>query len=211
VLKKIFLFVVTISALITVPTFIPLGAKPSGGKITIYLISNEIHTDLVLPVKNEVFDWESFWSPEDFGSRPGAWVEIGWGDKEFYRKVPTWDDFTYSVALKALFLPGDAAIHVNYLSGNPDHYPHSARLEISPETYQKLVRAIKSQFVSSGETPSLVLNSGYSDTDNFYEAHGVFSIFKTCNVWTGNILAQAGLRHPLWSPTKYGLEFIWFE
>ena len=210
-LKKIFFLVVTVLILIITPTFISSGVRPSGGKITIYLISNEIHTDFVLPVKNDVFDWESFWNPEDFKSRPGEWVEIGWGDKEFYQKTPTWDKFDFSVGLKALFLPSDSAVHINYLSGSPENYPRSARLEISPETYQKLVMAIKSQFKLRNQVPALIYIAGYSDTDNFYDAHGTFSIFKTCNVWTSDMLAEAGLKHPLWSPTKYGLEFIWFE
>lgn len=192
------------------PTFIPLGKKETGGKIVVYLISNEIHTDLVLPVKNEIYDWETFWNPADFKQRPGEWVEIGWGDKDFYREVPTWNQFQLSVALNALFLPGDSAIHVNYVEGSPEFYPAKARLEISPETYRKLVDVIRNQFVRKQGKPQVLSVGGYSEADNFYKAHGTFSIFRTCNVWTSDILAEVGLRHPLWSPTKYGLELIWY-
>lgn len=208
-LKKTFIIVLLLALLIVVPTFIPVGNKASEGPITIYLISNEIHTDLVLPVRNEVIDWETFWDPADFKSRPSAWVEIGWGDKEFYQEVATWNEFTYGVAFRALFLPGEAAMHVNYVEGNPEFYPASARLQISVETYRKLVKAIRKEFKTSNAKPVLI-GKGYGETDKFYAAHGSFSVFNTCNVWTSNMLAAAGLKHPLWSPTKYGLEFIWY-
>lgn len=209
-LKKILLSSFLVLFVLALPTFIPLGEKESGGKIVVYLISNEIHTDLVLPVKNEIYDWEKFWNAADFKKRPGEWVEIGWGDKEFYRKVPTWNEFRLSIALKALFLPGDSAIHINYVEGNPEYYPAKARLEISPETYKKIVATIRDQFVLKKGKPLVLVSGGYSEADNFYEAHGSFSIFRTCNTWTSDVLAEAGLLHPLWSPTKYGLEMIWY-
>jgi uncharacterized protein (TIGR02117 family) len=191
------------------PTFIPVGDMDSAAEIEIYLISNEIHTDLVLPVSNEVYDWHDFLNPADFGRAPTLWLEFGWGDKGFYMEVPTWDEFSWEIALKALFLPGPAVMHVNYLNQHPSIYTTHRRITISRGTYLKLINAIKGHFKQRDEKPIILISKGYTDSDNFYEAYGSFSILKTCNVWTSDVLGEVGLKRPLWSPTKYGLNLIW--
>lgn len=175
----------------------------------IYLISNEIHTDLVLPVKNEVFNWHTFLDPQDFANQPSDWLEFGWGDRDFYMEVPTWDKFSLSIMLDALFLPGPAVMHVNYLNQHPTSYETYRRITLSRDTYVELVSAIKDQFKQRNGRALILPGKGYTKSDNFYEAHGSFSVLKTCNVWTANVLGAAGLKHPLWSPTKYGLIFLW--
>lgn len=196
-------------AFIILPSFIPLGQRDPGEDVEIYLISNEIHTDLVLPVKNEVFDWYTFLDPKDFANQPSQWLEFGWGDQDFYMQVPTWDEFTWSIMFDALFIPGPAVMHVNYLNQHPSIYTTHRRITLSRDTYAKLVNAIKDQFKQKSGKPLILPGKGYTKSDNFYEAYGSFSILKTCNVWTANVLGEVGLKRPLWSPTKYGLNFIW--
>ena len=191
------------------PTFITLGEYKSSSDATIYLISNEIHTDIVVPVRNEFFDWEQFYDPADFQTRSGQWLQVGWGDREFYMKVPTWNEFKISIALDALFLPGPGAMHINYLRAHPEDYKNVKMIRVSAETYKKLVTAIRDSFVMKDGRPVLIKGKGYFASDNFYEAHGSFSLFKTCNEWTSDILAKADLPHPLWSPSKVGIEYIW--
>jgi uncharacterized protein (TIGR02117 family) len=187
----------------------PIGSVDPQPEMDIYLISNEIHTDLVVPVKNKVFDWEVFLDPEDFLSRPSEWIEIGWGDRQFYFEIPTWDKFSLNIALNALLFPSDAIIHINYLNDHPMNYSSAKKISISYATYQKLVKEIHQRFKTKQHRPILIEGKGYSSSDNFYEAHGNFSLVRTCNVWTSEILAAGELKHPLWSPTKYGLQFLW--
>jgi uncharacterized protein (TIGR02117 family) len=209
VLKKLILAFVILFSVLVIPTFIPLGEHRPSSDVTIYLISNSIHTDLVVPVKNEIFDWEQFYDPADFKARSTQWLQVGWGDREFYTKVPTWNEFTIGIALDALFLPGPGAMHINYLDDHPEAYKNVRKINISTETYKKLISAIKDSFVLKNGRPVLLKGKGYFDSDNFYDAHGKFSMMRTCNVWTSDILAKADLPHPLWSPSKIGIEFIW--
>ena len=89
---------------------IPLnrGAGRSG-PVEIFVRSNGVHVDLVLPVRNERFDWGPV-APASDAAYPRAaaapWVAIGWGDRDIYRKVPTWDDLTPGLALTARSRPG---------------------------------------------------------------------------------------------------------
>lgn len=190
-------------------TFIPVGSVDPKPEMEIYLLSSEIHTDIVVPVRNKVFDWESFFDPAEFRSRPVEWIELGWGDRQFYFEVPTWDKLTLRLAFDALFLPDAAVMHVNYLDRHPNDYSGARRIKISYATYRKLVNSLKSHFKLKSNKPTVLAGKSYSDTDNFYEAYGSFSLARTCNVWTSDVLADAELKHPLWSPTKYGLEFLW--
>jgi len=190
-------------------SLIPIGSHDPEPEMEIFLISNEIHTDLVFPIKNDVFDWESFFDPNDFKERPSEWIEIGWGDRQFYFEMPTWDKFTLALARDALFVPGEAVIHINYLDSHPDNYLSHRKVKISKSTYKKLVERVKREFKLKDDKPIIVSGQRYGMTDNFYESHGNFSLIKTCNVWTGDILGEADLKRPIWSPTKYGLEFIY--
>ncbi|WP_408097998.1 TIGR02117 family protein [Peredibacter sp. HCB2-198] len=208
-LRKFCYFLITALTLILILTFFPIGSEDPNPEMEIYLLSNPIHTDIAIPVRNEVFDWESFLNPLDFKSRPADWIEIGWGDRQFYFEMPTWDKFTFKLGFDALFIPDPAILHVNYLDAHPTSYSGHRRIRISKATYKKLVEEIRSQFQLKNGRPILIPNKGYSDTDNFYESFGSFSILKTCNVWTAQRLGAVGIKRPLWSPTKYGLEFIW--
>lgn len=207
--KKFLLGIFISFLLVCLPTFIPIGSDDSKQEVEIYLISNSIHIGIIVPTKNNVHDWNDFLDKNHFqGSNPLDWLEVGWGDRRFYFEMPTWDHFTVGLAADALFLPDPAVMHVGYIE-DPASYGGVTKVKISYETYRKMVTAIKSSFVLKNNKPILIAGKGYSPTDNFYEAHGSYSIIRTCNVWTSEIFAQSGLKHPLWSPTKYGLELIW--
>lgn len=210
-LKKLVFGAFSLFLLLASLTFIPVGSTDPNPEMAIYLISNDIHTDFAIPVKNEVFDWETFLDPNDYEARPSGWIEIGWGDRQFYFEMPTWDKFTFALAADALFYPDPAVIHVNYLDVHPEQYSSAQKIMISRETYRKLVSELTSRFIKKEGKPILLPGKGYSGSDNFYEAEGSYSIFRTCNYWTSEVLAEVGLKHPLWSPTKYGLQFVWSD
>lgn len=86
--------------------------------ITIYLLSNGMYTDLVLPTQNDFIDWTTKVSPDDTkGKKRGDWLAFGWGDKGFYLNTPTWADLKFSTAVKAAFWMSDSAMHTTYLGG----------------------------------------------------------------------------------------------
>jgi uncharacterized protein (TIGR02117 family) len=140
-----------ILSLITL-TFIPVDSVDPKAEMEIYLLSNEIHTDIAIPVRNKVFNWEEFLNPSDFESRPVGWIEIGWGDRQFYFEMPTWDKFTFRLALDALLKPDPAVMHVSYLDHHPAQYVDARKVTISFATYEKLVSAIKDYFKMRNKT-----------------------------------------------------------
>ncbi len=49
------------------------------------------------------------------------------------------------------------------------------------------------------------IHPGYFDHDVFYDAPGTYHLGNTCNQWTSDTLAAAGIRTGLWTPLAGGV------
>ena len=43
---------------------LPLNEEQPKGEITLFLVSNGVHTDVVMPLKNDIFDWSDVVNPK---------------------------------------------------------------------------------------------------------------------------------------------------
>jgi uncharacterized protein (TIGR02117 family) len=167
----------------------------------IYITTNGVHLDIVLPVKNI--------EPELLNQLeilPGTkYVSFGWGDREFYINTPEWKDLTFKTAFKALFLRSESAMHVTCYS---TRYTSLRNIKICSAQLDFLNKYIEKSF-SKNESGSFkkIAVPGYYDSDFFYEATGSFSLFKTCNVWVNNALKAADVPTSVWSPFDFGVLF----
>ncbi|MFN6946040.1 MAG: TIGR02117 family protein [Cytophagaceae bacterium] len=177
--------------------------------IEIYVTSNGVHTDLVLPATNEVYNWKNKIPDHDFQSNDAEFVSFGWGDKGFYLDTPTWSDLKFSTAFKAAFWLGTSAMHVTMYKQSPELNEKSKMIRISPEQYLKLVEYIDASFQKDPKGNILLIPGRHYDgvDDNFYEGTGRYNLFKTCNCWTGKGLKIAGVRTALWSPFEKSIMY----
>ncbi len=175
--------------------------------VEIFITSNGVHTDFMLPVRNEMIDWSYVHPYEDFDNVDTSFQYIcfGWGDREFFINTPTWNDLTFVTAFKALFLYSQSAVHVTYMR-NPAGFDIIRRLMISTNQYRKLAEYIKGSF-QHDEFGKIILipDAGYSSNDAFYEGVGSYSIINTCNEWTGSGLRRIGVKTGLWTPFAQGV------
>jgi uncharacterized protein (TIGR02117 family) len=130
---------------------------------------------------------------------------MGWGDKGFYIDTPTWEDLKASTAFKAAFGLGSTAMHISFRKAPPRPGELCKKLILSEKQYQLLVKYIQSSFRMKEGKPELIKHPGYSEQDCFYEANGSYSMFRTCNVWTGNGLRTIGNRIGSWTPFHRGV------
>ena len=86
-------------------------------ELSIFVMSNGVHTDIVVPVKNEIMDWTRMTKFEHTESKDTTFkfVAFGWGDKGFYLETPQWSDLKFSVAFNAMFHLGSTAMHVDFI------------------------------------------------------------------------------------------------
>lgn len=175
--------------------------------IPVYLLSNGVHTDLVLPLAYAQHDGRDLVDPTH-AVRPDSlarWVAFGWGDKGFYLNTPTWADLTASTAVKAAFGLGGTAMHVTYHRSLAEG-PLCHRILLSPEGYAKLVAYISSGFARDAAGGAIrIPGAHYTTSDVFYEAVGRYHLFHTCNGWTNNGLKACGAKACLWTPFQSGV------
>lgn len=175
--------------------------QPAQG-ITIYIESNGVHTDIVVPARNGIMDWTAKLPYQHFEKADTSfeYIAFGWGDKGFYLDTPTWADLKFSTAFEAVFFLGSTAMHVTYKRQPPKEFKLSRKIVITEEQYRKLIAYIVSSFQESNKNFIPIAHPGYSKYDCFYEAHGTYSFLKTCNVWTGEGLDATGVRVGWWTP-----------
>lgn len=175
---------------------IPAGAEEATDGVKIFVKTNGVHTDLCLPVETEYLDWKTFIPAADFPAVTSfQYVSIGWGDKGFFLDTPTWADLKFSTAFNAAFLGGDAAMHVQYFSHEPQVSTTVKMKYVTPEGYRRLIGYIKDSFTTDDQGQvELIPGKGYWSDDNFYEAKGSYHLYNTCNAWTNEALKTAGIR-----------------
>ncbi|MBV8325632.1 TIGR02117 family protein [Chryseobacterium sp.] len=190
--------------------FIPVSAKDDGQKkeIPIYIYTNGVHTDIVMPVKNDLKDWSLRIPFANTRSKRTDYnyIGIGWGDKGFYLDTPTWADLKFSTAVKAAFWLSDSAMHCTYYTTMKEG-EDCKMIMISKAQYENLVKYVENKFDTDqkGNFMLIPTNAVYGDNDAFYDAKGTYSFLYTCNTWTNNALKAAGQKAALWTPSDFGI------
>jgi len=190
--------------------YIPVSAKDDGQKkeIPIYIYTNGVHTDIVMPVKNDLQDWSLKIPFANTKSKKTdyRYIGIGWGDKGFYLDTPTWADLKFSTAVKAAFWLSDSAMHCTYYNTMKEG-DDCKMIMISRSQYENLVKFVEDKFDrdQNGNFMLIPTNAVYSDNDAFYDAKGTYSFLYTCNTWSNNALKAAGQKAALWTPSDFGI------
>ena len=202
-LAKWLIRLVMVYVIIVLVGLIPINNDfiPAEDGIQIYVVSNEVHADIIVPIQTETIDWSEEFNGATFAGDVSGMthVAIGWGDKGFFLETETWDDFKLSVAANALLLPSESCVHVSFT--NPEYHRDAATVSVSQAQYQSLVEFIKRTFSKTADgEPIQIPGYAYSSTDAFFEAKGRYHLLNTCNSWVGRGLKTSGVRVPWLSP-----------
>lgn len=182
------------------------GWRPPDAGVELYVRTNGVHSELVLPARAAGIDWYVLLPPahvRDPGSA-GGWVAVGWGQREFYLETRTWADLDVMTALRAI-LGGEALIHVEHLS-RPRASEAQRPLCVRPHEYRRIAAFIAERLQrDAGGRPIPLRGSGYAERDVFYEAEGRYHPFRTSNQWTADALAAGGVKVGVFTPFEQGL------
>ena len=175
------------------------------GSVPVYVVSNGVHADLVLPVRCDRFDWTPVAPPADAADPRAAdapWIAFGWGDRGFYLNVPEWSDLTAGAALRAISGLDGSTLHATRLYRAPAEGPDCRRLDLDALQYDALVAYILESGVRDvdGRLVRIEGAAGHGPTDAFYESRGRYSPLFTCNTWANAALKRAGAPCCLWTP-----------
>lgn len=212
-LKSLGVFLLFVVVYLLCGYFIPFIEVPAEKTnepkvIETYILTNGVHTDLVVPIKNEEMDWGKMLPFENTISKryDFNYLSVGWGDKGFYLDTPTWAELKPSTAIKAAFWMSESAMHCTYYY-EMNEGKDCKKIMLTKKQYQNLVKYIVSKFDKDkeGKVVFIETDSVYGINDAFYDAKGKYSFLDTCNSWANEGLKAAGQKAALWTPSDIGI------
>ncbi len=158
----------------------------SGDTVTIYVLDNGFHTDIVLPTA-EVVARGGILARAAAATGGGDWLAYGWGDAGFF----TGKGASFGRALdglRALFHPGNpSVVRVFAFYRQPD----AKGLVLSRAGFEAMAAHMEASFVTADGAP--VLDPVATPGSPFFTSREHFSIVRLCNNWTADQLSAGGL------------------
>ncbi|SDD32636.1 TIGR02117 family protein [Pedobacter soli] len=177
-------------------------------EVAIYIMTNGVHTDIVMPAVSQDIDWTKEISYKNTLEADSTYqyLAMGWGDKKFYLETPAFADLKLSTAIRAISGLSTSAMHTTYYQ-NIKEDNDCKKIMISNEQYKQLINYVLNSFKkdSSGHLMPVKTSVHYDIGDAFYEAKGSYSIFKTCNTWANAALKACGQKSCLWTIFDTGI------
>jgi len=155
---------------------------------TIWVIDHGWHTAIV--VRRSAVDTTIWPEIDDFPD--AAFVEVAWGDRDFYMA----ERGTAWLAVKAAFLTSGSVLHVVGFSGPFEaHVPRNdvVELEVSRRGFDAMTRLFHEEYQRDEQSRPVRLAPGLYGASWFYSARNRYHLFNTCNTWVARALRAAGL------------------
>lgn len=174
--------------------------------VEVFLESNGIHTDIVMPIQSPVLNWATVLPLDELagGDARLDHLAVGWGDRVFYLETKNWSDLQLGNALLAISGFDSSLLHLETeMRPRPGQYVRSLRL--SQAQYRYLTNRIRTAFATGNGDFGRIAGAHYGRHDAFFAAQGRYSMVNTCNEWVRGVLADTGVDMPLWSPFGTGL------
>jgi uncharacterized protein (TIGR02117 family) len=171
--------------------------EPAQG-VEVLVETNGVHTAIVMPLVTLQKDWRADFPATDViaSDQPYTHVSVSWGEREVFLDTPTWADLSPLTVLRIIAVGGEGVLHVaHYVRPAPDATIRPLRL--SEADYVRLVRRIEREIPPRSGRRRY---RGYGEDDVFYDGLGRYTPIHTCNAWTGDMLAAAGMRMGRWTP-----------
>jgi len=161
-----------------------------------------IHYDILLPLTPALRDRFAFAEASGVPvDHPAAeWLVVGWGAEGFYTTIGTFADVNAAAIWRGI-TGDDGVLHLDVAGSLPPDAGLEWRL-VSDTEREALIAAIEAEFLLDPQNQAVPLvHPGHRDTDAFFRARSAFHLFRTCNVWVGEVLREAGLPFGAWTPT----------
>ena len=161
--------------------------RPDEPGKTVYLARHGWHAGIVIR-RADIPD--GVW-PEHRDLPDSVYLEVGWGDRDYYRTPdPHW-----GITFKAGLLPTASVLHiVGFSSSVPACFPCSEIIEIrlSNPGFVELCHYISASYFKDPAGNSVALGPGLYGNSRFYQSHETYHLFNNCNAWTDRALQTTG-------------------
>ncbi len=172
-----------------------------------------IHYDLLLPLTPDLRNRLAFAAAAGvLINHPEAeWLVVGWGGEAFYTTVGTYADLSAQAVWRAV--TGDASVLRLDVAGRVTTHPGLDWHLLADGQLAALITRIEDEFLrDSNGRPIPLAHPGQTGTDAFFSAQSRFHLFRTCNVWLGQVLRAAGVPFGAWTPTTRSVRLsLWWN
>ena len=171
---------------------------------TIYLVSNGIHADLVLPAEAQGLDWRPLLPLSDFAAPDASarWIAFGAGERRVYLDTPRWRDIKPRTIWAALS-GGERVMHVEWVT-HPGYEARAIRLR--PEEYRRLWAAIRADFrLDAQGKPQRIDHPGYSIRTPSTSASARPARSRPATAGSASGYGSLACETSAWSPFAQGL------
>ncbi|KWV93137.1 DUF2459 domain-containing protein [Erythrobacter sp. YT30] len=189
----------------SIPRGDPLLDAPAD-PVEIMIATNGVHTEIVVPVVNSTRDWREI-LPSVSKTASGdvtTHIAIGFGERDVFINTPTFYDMRLSTALRVATTGGEGMIRVINLT-NPGAHQNRRKLTISREQYARLVNALEDDLPPLAAGEARTFETSTYDRGRYYASPQRYTLITTCNQWTSDRLANAGIRTGWLTPFSGGV------
>ncbi len=155
---------------------------------TVYVADHGWHTGLIVLAQD--FQPRDSLRTTFFDDK--RWIEVGWGDAAFYQAEET----SYLLAVRALFAPTDAVMHVYAFDGTPTaNFSNSTvkPVRMTAAGYRKMLAFVWGEFTRDADGAPIPTTRGLYGRSHFFKGEGTYSLARTCNTWTAEALQAGGV------------------
>lgn len=160
-----------------------------GPRKDVWVVRHGWHTRIAVRLE----DVDSRLWPESQAFGEAAYLEVGWGDRDFYPspRPSVWD------AVDPVVRATPAALHVGALPASPGELfgrDDVIRLSVPAVGMERLARFIHEHYVHDAAGMPVRIRHGYYPLSAFYEARGRYhALTYNSNTWTVSALRAAGV------------------
>ncbi len=154
---------------------------------TIFLVNHGWHAGIVLKQSDIP---SSLW-PESKDFSNARYIEVGWGDKDYYQTP----DPHLGIAIKAILWPTPSVLHiVSFDKAVTSYFPVSEiiKIRLANEGFERMIRYIAASHYKAPDGTSKAIAKGLYGDSQFYLSGETYLLIKTCNAWTAKALSIAG-------------------
>ncbi|MEG3940088.1 DUF2459 domain-containing protein [Microcoleus sp. S36b_A3] len=212
IIKRLGIVILSFTAVLTIGYLTPTkwgNYSQTDCTVSVQIYNGGIHTEIIVPVKNEYFDWNQYLPLTEIGRDATSdykYLSFGWGDRAFMLENPSSGSINPVTGFKALIFPNPSTVQVQgYRVFPPDR--ETKCVKMSGENYLRMVIFIQNTFQLDGGGNKIKISYGYNKNDSFYEAKDSYSILRTCNDWTAEALRKAEVNTPVWSTLSSSIMF----
>ncbi len=181
---------VTVAALLPILTPRDRG-RPHAEEVILYLVRERWHTGILLPS-----ELAARCIPEVAHLPPTPWVDIGWGEADFYQTP----GFELGRALKAILRWNESVVRLAAVPADLQRYYGRTAwllpLCLDSTAAERLCTFIRHTFRRDSAGKASLSSVQAGGWVHFYKARYTYWGLQTCNTWVARALNEAGIRLP---------------